>query len=62
MERKSTDTDFIEQRLKDISEGLKEAIRREVERLKQLGIPLYVGQNGKVVVIQPEKNSRSKSR
>ena len=45
----------MQRRLKAIREGLKEGVRREVERLEKLGLPIYVGENGKIVVIEPPR-------
>ena len=49
MNRSQTDTEFLQQRLEAISEGIKEGIRREVARLRKLGLPIYVAENGTVV-------------
>lgn len=40
---------ILEKRLDQIAEGLREAIRREVARLRRLGLPVYVAENGRVV-------------
>jgi len=47
----------MQQRLEAIREGLKEGVRREVERLEKLGLPIYVGENGKVVVIESRRRT-----
>lgn len=47
-----TKTGFTEQRLRDIEDGTKEAIRREVEKLEREGAPIYVWRDGKVVNLQ----------
>jgi hypothetical protein len=43
------DTQFLHDRLETIASGLKEAVRREVRRLREQGLPVYVAENGKVV-------------
>lgn len=43
---------LLDKRLDDICEGFAEAIDREVERRRREGLPIYVGQNGKVVDLQ----------
>jgi len=43
------DARFLRKRLETISEGLKEGVRREVRRLREKGLPVYVADNGKVV-------------
>lgn len=43
------DSAFLGKRLDAICEGLKEAIRREVQRLRRLNLPVYVAGDGKVV-------------
>lgn len=43
---------FLRKRLDDISEGLKEGIRREIKHLEEQGLPIYVAENGKVVDLQ----------
>ena len=52
MPPKKFDQKFLEERLDAISAGLKEGIRREVERLTKLGLPIYVDDNGRIVDIQ----------
>lgn len=47
--RSEPDEAFLQSRLDDISRGLKEGIRREVARLRELGLPIYVAENGTVV-------------
>ncbi len=49
MHNEEVDQSFLEDRLRTIGEGLKEGIRREVCRLKELGLPIYVAENGRVV-------------
>lgn len=48
------DPEFLKQRRATIVAGLKEGVRREVKRLRKLGLPLYVAQNGSVVALPPE--------
>ena len=49
MSNDNADSEFLQKRLDMISEGLKEGIRREVQRLREQGLPVYVAHNGKVV-------------
>ena len=49
MTRPKVDPEFLERRLDQIIEGLREGIRREVERLRREGLPIYVQENGKIV-------------
>ena len=49
MDRSQADAEFLQQRLEDICRGLKEGIRCEVARLRKLGLPIYVAENGTVV-------------
>lgn len=51
------DPEFLRSRLETISEGFKEAIRREVRRLRERGLPVYVAKNGTVVALPDEKAS-----
>ena len=43
------EAEALKQQLVDIEEGLREAIRREVARLRRLGLPVYVDEDGRVV-------------
>ena len=52
MDHRNIDPSFLQKRLETIIEGLKEGVRREVERLRALGLPIYVDDNGKVVDLQ----------
>ena len=45
----NNDAEILANRLEQIEEGLREAIRREVARLRQQGLPVYVAENGRVV-------------
>ncbi len=58
MEPSTADSDFLHERLVAIGEGLKEGVRREVRRLRQLGLPIYVADNGRVVDRQTTPHSR----
>ena len=49
MDHSRPDAEFLQHRLEAICEGLKEGIRREVARLRRLGLPIYVAENGTVV-------------
>lgn len=53
MERSNVDPSFLEERLQAISEGLKEGVRREVRRLRALGLPVYVVDGDKVIALPP---------
>ncbi|MBN1491046.1 MAG: hypothetical protein JXA69_14120 [Phycisphaerae bacterium] len=44
------DPAFLQQRRDTIREGVDKAICREVRRLHEQGLPVYVAENGKVVV------------
>jgi hypothetical protein len=48
----NVDPAFIQQRLRDMAEGLTEAIDREVARRRREGLPIHVSDNGKVVDLQ----------
>lgn len=54
MPERNIDPDLLQRRLAQISHGLKEAVRREVHRLRQLGLPIYVATNGKVIALPPD--------
>ena len=56
MDVSRVDHDFLEKRLDAICEGLKEGVRREVARLRKLGLPIYVSENGKVVDRQTDRS------
>ena len=49
---KDVDPAFLEQRLRDMAEGLTEAIDLEVARRRREGLPIHVSDNGKVVDLQ----------
>ncbi len=49
---KRPDPDFLEQRLRDMADGLTEAIQREVARRRREGLPIHVCPNGKVIDLQ----------
>jgi len=55
MHPRNIDPALLQRRLDQISDGLKEGVRREVQRLRQLGLPIYVGSNGKVVSMPPNQ-------
>lgn len=48
-EEREREADIFARRLDQIEDGLREAIRREVARLRRLGLPVYVAENGRVV-------------
>lgn len=43
---------FVERRLREMAEGLTEAIDKEVSRRQQEGLPIHVCENGKVIDLQ----------
>ena len=53
-DRRFIDPALLEQRLRDMTEGLTEAIDREVERRRREGLPIHVFKDGKVVDLQEE--------
>ena len=59
MDRSQPDAVFLQQRLEAITEGIKEGIRREVARLRKLGLPIYVAENGTVVNRQTSDKPRA---
>ena len=58
---KTVDPEFLRQRLETIGAGLKEAVRREVARLRARGLPVYVAKNGSVVALPPQASEDSSS-
>lgn len=54
MERDEATRRFLQERLELICEGLGEGVRREVARLRALGLPVYVA-DGDDVVEAPAK-------
>ena len=56
------DSTFLNQRLEAIAEGLKEGVRREVQRLRERGLPVYVAKNGTVVALPPESPRQATSK
>jgi hypothetical protein len=48
-------SDFLQRRLLAIGEGLKEGVRRELRRLRELGLPIYVARNGTVIALPPAR-------
>jgi len=52
MHPKNIDPKFLQERLDAIGEGLKEGIRREVQRLTDPGLPIFVERDGRVVDVQ----------
>ncbi len=59
MRNNDVDATFLKKRLEDISEGLKEGVRREVERLRAEGSPVYVARDGKVIALPPDSPLQS---
>ncbi len=60
--KKHNDVDpaFVEQRLRDMAEGLTEAVDLEVSRRRREGLPIHVSDNGKIIDLQrsPETDRR----
>ncbi len=56
-ERMNDDPAVLKQRLRDMAEGLTEAIDREVETLRREGLPIYVSDNGNVIDLQKARHS-----
>jgi hypothetical protein len=50
---------LIDQRLRDMAEGVTEAIDQEVELLRRERLPIYVSDNGKVVDLQQVESNSS---
>ncbi len=48
----SPDAAFLDGRVRDMVDGLAEAIDREVERRKREGLPIHVSDNGRVIDLQ----------
>ena len=53
MQRNDIAPRFLEERLDAICEGMKEGVRREVQRLREAGLPVYVERDGKVLALPP---------
>lgn len=49
---------FLDQRMRDMAEGLTEAIEREVETLRREGLPIYVSEHGEVVDLQEKERDQ----
>jgi hypothetical protein len=49
MREPEVDKRFLQDRLDTISRCAKEAIRREVELLRKLQLPIYVAENGRII-------------
>jgi len=60
MHPRNIDPALLQRRLDQISDGLKEGVRREVQRLRRLGLPVYVGSNGKVIVLPSDRSEDGK--
>jgi len=57
LHKKKVDSEFLKGRIRDMSEGLVEAIDREVARRRREGLPIHVWQDGKVVDLQQQQES-----
>jgi len=51
------DAPFLDGRVRDMVDGLTEAIDREVERRRREGLPIHVAENGRVVNLQRDEQS-----
>lgn len=57
------DPTFVESRLRDMADGLTEAIDREVERRRREGLPIHVSENGCVVdLLQTDRSPATNPR
>ena len=54
MRNDAREATFLRQRRRQIREGLAEGVRREVERCRRLGLPLYVSRGNGVEVIRTD--------
>jgi len=52
-ENHNQDAAFVEQRLREMAEGLTEAIDREVHRRRREGLPIHVSDNGNIIDLNP---------
>ena len=57
MQPDKTEDALLDKRLDDICEGFAEAIDREVNRRRREGLPIYVGENGKIVDVQTKPSN-----
>ncbi len=48
---------FLKERVRTIVDGLTEGVRREVQRLREMNLPVYVVRDGRVVDIAREPTS-----
>ena len=55
------DRAYMRARLETICAALKEAVRREVGRLRSSGRPIYVQRDGKIVDLQLEEKPKPES-
>ena len=53
MRKRALDSSFLQERLDQTNNDLKDGVRREVQRLRRLGLPIYLGNNGNVVAMPP---------
>ncbi len=60
MNGKDVDRQFLEDCLKAIGEGLKEGVRREVERLTQLALPIYLPTTGRSLNYKPSRDQKAR--
>lgn len=51
MTDRNIDPAFLEKRLDEICEGVQEGVRREVKRLREKGLPVYVARGDEVIVL-----------
>lgn len=53
--RADNDFDAIRDRHDQIDRGIKEAIRREVEHRRELGLPTHVAMDGRVIALPADE-------
>ena len=58
MQRSAVDQRFLQERLDAICQGLKEGVRREVRRLRELGLPVCVADNAANQVVHRNAGNR----
>ena len=59
MTDRNIDPAFLEKRLDEICDGVKEGVRREVKRLREKGLPVYVARGDEVVALPPDSPTQS---
>lgn len=62
MRSEHVDQSFLQARLRAIDEGRKEGVRREIRRLTELGFPIYVADNGRVIDLKTGQTAERRKR